>query len=116
MLFTPGFLTMLALVILMIKLRKDTLRKLLGFEIPLDIAATLFFMWLLAGTYSGMMAAIVAGLGFSVVLMLTKKLIGYKELKWQNDSNHLLPSLKWVDRPGVLAGKGHPETMRDLRW
>lgn len=108
MLFTPGFLTMLALVIIMIKLRRDTLRKLLGFEIPLDIGATLFFMWLLAGTYSGMMAAIVAGLGFSLVLMATKKAIGYKQLEWHNTSNHLIPTLRWVDRPGIWAGTGKP--------
>lgn len=106
MLLTPGLLTMLALVILMIKLRTDTLRKLLGFEIPLDIAATLLFIYLLAGTYSGMMAAIVAGLGFSLVLMITKKCIGYKQLVFINDSNHLLPTLKWVDRPGIFAGTG----------
>lgn len=97
MLLTPGLLTMAALVILILKLRTDTVRKLLGFDIPLDIGATLLFIWMFAGTYSGMMAAIIAGLAFSLTLMGMKLIMGYKKLAVIHTDDHFIPSIKWVD-------------------
>jgi len=96
MLITPGLLTALAFIILLLKLRGDTTRKLLGFDIPLDIVATLLMMKLFAGTFAGMMAAIVGGLAFSLALIVLKKTMGYKKLSVINTEDHLIPSLRWV--------------------
>ena len=95
MLLTPGFLVAAAFIILLLKLRSDSFRKLLGFDIYLDIIATLTMMWMFQGTYAGMMAAIVGGLAFSIVLIIAKHIVGYKKLKWHNDSDHLIPTLRW---------------------
>jgi len=99
MLITPGLLTALALIILIMKLKHDTIRKVLGFDLYLDVAATLILMWAFAGSYAGMMAAIVGGLTFSIVLIGLKRLLGYKKLSYIHTTDHLLPSLQWVDVP-----------------
>lgn len=97
MLFTPGFLVALGFIILLLKLRRDSFRKLLGFDIYLDVGATLLMMWMFQGTYAGMMAAMVGGIMFSLVLVMAKRIIGYKKLVWINDSDHLIPTLRWVE-------------------
>jgi len=96
MLITPGLLTAVAFLILLLKLRGDTLRKLLGFDIYLDIIATLVMMKLFAGTFGGMMAAIIGGLAFSVALIVIKKCIGYKKLSVVNSDDYIMPGLRWV--------------------
>lgn len=96
MLITPGLLTALALIILIMKLRSDTIKKLLGFDIYLDLLATAVMLWAFAGTYAGMMAGIIGGLTFSIVLILLKRTLGYKKLKYVHSSDHLVPTLQWV--------------------
>lgn len=100
MLLTPGFLTVLAFAVLFLKMKRDTLRKLLGFDLYVDILVGIVLMYIFAGTYSGMMVAMVAGLGFSGFLWLLKKCIGYKRLVFVNTPNHLLPTLRWFDVHG----------------
>lgn len=97
MLITPGLLTAFAFIVLLFKLKGDTVRKLLGFDIYLDILATLIMMKLFAGTFGGMMAAIVGGLVFSIALIFFKKLLGYKKLSVVNSPDHIVPALRWVD-------------------
>jgi len=103
MLITPGLLTMVALLILIMKLRHDTVKKLLGFDIILDIAATVLFVALFAGTYAGMMAAIIAGLGFSITLMVMKWTMGYKKLEAKYGPDHFLPVIRWVEVPPKIG-------------
>lgn len=79
-----GLLTVLAIVAVFFKLSPDTKQKLLGYDIALDILVTGFLAWLLAGTYSGMMAAIVGGLAFSLTLIVSKFFIGYQRFSWNN--------------------------------
>lgn len=95
MLLTPGFITAAAFIILLLKLRNDSFRKLLGFDIYLDIAATATMMVMFAGTYAGMMAALIGGLTFSIALIVAKHIVGYKKLEWVNDSDHLVPTMRW---------------------
>mgnify|MGYP005866282321 CR=1 FL=1 len=109
MLITPGLLTALGIFILILKLRRDTLRKLLGFDIFLDITVTVILMIAFAGTFSGMMAAIVGGIGFSLALWVTKMVYGYKHLVWVNDSDHLLPTARWESVDGL---RHHTPTAR----
>lgn len=97
MLITPGLLTALALIILIMKLRSDTIKKLLGFDIYLDLLATAIMLWAFAGTYAGMMAGIIGGLTFSIVLILLKRTLGYKKLKYVHTEDHLVPTLQWLE-------------------
>jgi len=102
MLITPGLLTALAFFILIMKLRHNTIRRLLGFDIYIDLLATAVMMFAFAGTFGGMMAAIIGGLTFSIALILAKKIYGYDKLVWINNSDHLLPTARWVSIPGLL--------------
>lgn len=102
MLLTPSFITVLCFVILLMKLRRNTLKKLLGFDIYLDVMATFAMMYLFAGTYSGMMVAMFGGFLFSVSLIGLKKIIGYMKLEYVNDDKHLFPTLRWKTIPGLL--------------
>lgn len=101
MLLTPGFIVCAAFFILLLKMRRNLFAKLLGFDIYLDIGATVAMMYMFSGTYAGMMAALVGGLAFSILLIIAKYLMGYKKLVWVNDSDHVVPTLRWVDvKPG----------------
>lgn len=102
MLITPGLLTCIAFVILILKMRTDTVRKLLGFDIPLDIAVFLTMTVMFAGTFAGMIAAMVGGLCFSLSLIALKKIYGYKKLTIERSPDHLLPAIRWVAVPGLL--------------
>jgi hypothetical protein len=68
-----------ALGILVILLQFD-FRKVLGFSLYIDIITTGGLTWIFAGTFSGMMAAIFGGLTISLILAISKKMIGYKSL------------------------------------
>lgn len=97
MLITPGLLTAMALIILIMKLRSDTIKKLLGFDIYLDLLATAIMLWAFAGTYAGMMAGIIGGLTFSIVLILLKRTLGYKKLTYVHTEDHFVPTLQWIE-------------------
>lgn len=82
----PGFFTAVAIFILLIKLPRSVRAKLLGFDFFIDLGVTLILMWALAGTYAGMMAAIIAGLNFSITLLVAKWMLGYEKLmKYKGD-------------------------------
>ena len=68
-----------ALGILVILLQFD-FRKVLGYSLIIDVTATGGLAWIFAGTFSGMMAAIFGGLTLSLILAVSKKLLGYKTL------------------------------------
>lgn len=102
MLITPSLVLAFAAIIIMLKLRRNTLRKLLGMHIALDIAVTVLMGVLLAGTYSGMTVAIAAGAIFSVALVVLRRIFGYARLTVINDHDHLLPAVRWV----YYSGRG----------
>lgn len=104
MLITPSLVLAFAAIIIMLKLRRNTLRKLLGFHVLLDVSVTVFMGMLLAGTYSGMTVAIAAGAIFSVALVVLRRVFGYARLVVVNDDDHLLPAIRWV----YYTGKGEP--------
>ena len=56
-------------------------KRVISYDIPIDIAITSFLMYILAGTYSGMMAALIGGLIVSVVLFAMKKTMIREELR-----------------------------------
>ncbi len=74
---TAGICSALALLFLLFKL---DFRKLIKHDFLLDVTFTLFLMWLFAGTFAGMMAAIVGGLIISVVLFIAKRTMRREEI------------------------------------
>ena len=61
-----GLLSALGLLFLIFKFG---IRRVISYDIPVDIAVTILLMYVFAGTYSGMMAAMVGGLIVSVTLV-----------------------------------------------
>lgn len=88
--YEAGLISLAAALILLIKLPRHWVRRLLWLDLYIDILVTMGFLYALSGTYSGMMAAMVAGLSFSIVLFITKKFIGYERLAIINGR------LRWV--------------------
>ena len=67
-----------ALAILFL-LAKFDIKKVLWLDIPIDIASTMLLVVMFAGTFAGMMAAVIGGCIISVTLYTLKKLNGYKK-------------------------------------
>ena len=74
---SAGLLTAMGIVFLLYKVGCN---KILGYDVIVDIVATLGLMYIFAGTYSGMMAAIIGGLFISVILIIAKKFVSYEKL------------------------------------
>tara|TARA_B000000475_G_C15691676_1_gene322529 strand:+ start:206 stop:514 length:309 start_codon:yes stop_codon:yes gene_type:complete len=76
---------------------KLDIKKVLAFDVFVDIGASLLLIVMFAGTFAGMMAAVIAGSIISIALFCMKKLIGCKKprrngLRWQ-----------WVNVPPTTA-------------
>lgn len=79
--FAAGVISALAIYVLFIKVG---IRRVCGYDVAADILATLLLMVMFAGTYTGMIAAVIAGLLLSVMLLATKRLLGYERLTLDN--------------------------------
>lgn len=66
-----------SLFILLIKLN---IRRVLGYDAAIDVVATLNLVAIFGGTLGGLTAAIFAGLFLSILLLITKKLLGHEKL------------------------------------
>lgn len=88
--FIAGIISAMAFVIVLYKIG---IRKCLGFDLYLDLFVTVTLAVIFGGTYSGMMAAIIGGLLFSIVLMVLKQIHGYQKFTWRG----------WVDVPRHAA-------------
>ena len=69
-----------ALAILFL-LAKFDMKKVLWLDIPIDIASTILLVVMFAGTFAGMMAAVIGGCIISITLFALKKLNGCKKPK-----------------------------------
>ena len=74
---SAGLLTALGIVFLLYKVG---FKRVLGYDVIVDIVATIGLMYVFSGTYSGMMAAIIGGLFISVILIIAKKFVDYEKL------------------------------------
>jgi len=74
--FLTGILAALGLLLLIFKLG---IRKVIAFDLPVDIAVTSFLVMMFAGSYAGMAAALIGGLFVSVVLFVLRKTISRDE-------------------------------------
>jgi len=76
-----GVVSASAMIFLLLKL---DLKKVCGYDFFVDVGFTFLLTWMFAGTYSGMMAAIIGGSIVSVFLFFVKKVNGYSRLKLVN--------------------------------
>lgn len=86
--------TALALFVLMIKIG---LKKVLGYDIYVDLICTFFLMYLFRDSVTGLIVAVMGGLALSVMLMFCKAMIGYsrfEEIPGTEEED-------WVDYPPI---------------
>lgn len=88
-LFVAGFIAAHTLLIMCFKLG---IRKVLGYDAIVDIAATILLLWMFQGTYSGMMAGAFGGLVISIELAILKKWLGYEVLTFDPETK----TFHWV--------------------
>lgn len=72
-------------------LAKFDFKKVLWLDIPIDIASTILLIAMFAGTFAGMMAAVIGGCIISSFLWAAKRIKGYKKPKWSRFG------YKWVE-------------------
>jgi len=65
---------------LLFLLFKFGMRRVINYDIYVDVGITVLLMFLLAGTFSGMMAALFAGLIVSVLLFVMKRTMRHESL------------------------------------
>ena len=75
--FLTGFAIFLGLVLILIKLPRRTMLRLLRHDVALDVSITVLALALHWGTFSGVMAASVAGLMCSIATSGAKRLFGF---------------------------------------
>lgn len=75
---------------------KFGIRRVISYDIQIDIAVTGLLMYALAGTYSGMMAALFGGLIVSVVLFVMKRTMYREELILITTDTFPYRKLRWI--------------------
>ncbi|MBK6357125.1 MAG: hypothetical protein IPF44_10560 [Betaproteobacteria bacterium] len=76
---TTGFTIFLGVALILAKLPRRTMLRVLKHDLALDVAVSLITLMIHWGTFSGVMAATVAGLLTSLATSGLKKLIGYAD-------------------------------------
>ncbi len=71
-----GICSALAVIFLLLKFN---IRKVLYFDIAVDVASSVFLMAVFFGSFAGMMAAVIGGALISVTLWFMKRTIGYSK-------------------------------------
>lgn len=74
-------------------LAKLNIKRVLAFDVLVDIGASVMLMVMFFGTFAGMMAAIVGGSIISIVLFTMKKVFGYQKPIFKKYK------VQWVDVP-----------------
>jgi nucleoside permease NupC len=75
--FLTGLAIFLAMLFVFVKLPRRTLLRLLRYDLAIDIVVTLLVLAIHFGTFSGVMAATVAGLMTSLATTGAKRLFGF---------------------------------------
>ena len=74
---STGIVIFTGIALLLAKLKREWLLRALHHDMALDLTVTVVMLIIHYGTFSGLMAATVAGLLTSICTTVTKKLIGY---------------------------------------
>ena len=88
-----GLLSALGLLFLIFKFG---IRRIITFDIPIDITVTAFLIYAFAGTYSGMLAAMVGGLIVSITLFVMKRTMRREEFKMVKTSSFPYRAMRWI--------------------
>ena len=88
-----GLLSALGLLFLIFKFG---VRRIIAYDIPIDIAVTALLMYAFAGTYSGMIAAMVGGIIVSITLYVMKRTMRREELKLVKTSQFPYRAWRWI--------------------
>jgi nucleoside permease NupC len=72
-----GLTIFLGVALLLVKLQRRTMLRVLKHDLKLDLAVTILVLLIHWGTFSGVMAATVAGLLTSITTSGLKRLVGY---------------------------------------
>lgn len=80
---------------------KMGLRRVLGYDLFVDVSLTVLLMMMFSGSFSGMVVALMSGLVISVVLLVLRKFIGYEkyEERYVNNTYHS----DWIRYRGWIA-------------
>ena len=78
---------------ILFSLAKMNFKRVLWLDVPIYIASTALLVILVFGTFAGMLAAAIGGSIISLVLYISKKVVGYQKPKW--DKYRFV----WVDMP-----------------
>ena len=89
-----GTISALGLLFLLFKFG---IRRVISFDIPIDITFTALLMFLFAGTFGGMMAAMIGGLIISVTLFVMKLTMTREELVWTKTKKFPYKKLRWME-------------------
>ena len=91
---TAGIIGAVGIIFLLLKFN---LKRLLRFDITIDIVATFFFIWIFLGTFTGMVAGLLAGAIVSVFLYVARKFIPREELKIVKIESFPFRKLVWTE-------------------
>lgn len=89
-----GLLSALGLLFLIFKFG---IRRVIAYDIPIDVTVTAFLIYAFAGTYSGMIAAMVGGLIVSVTLYALKRTMRREELMLVKTKKFPFRAIRWVE-------------------
>lgn len=89
-----GVISALGLLFLLFKFG---IRRVITFDIPIDIGFTALLMFLFAGTFGGMMAAMVGGLIISVTLFVMRSSMTREELMFVKTKAFPYRKMRWVE-------------------
>lgn len=81
-LLLAGIITAIGVWIVLLKLN---IRKVLNFEVPIDIVFTIGITMYFAGTFSGLMTGVVAGVVLSILLAVSKAIWGVEKINWRRN-------------------------------
>jgi len=77
---TAGIITAIGIIFVVMKLNSITLRRLLAYDFIIDVVVTAGLIVLLKGTNSGLQTAMLSGAILSIILFVTKAIIGYEKM------------------------------------
>ena len=93
--FTAGLIAAAGLLFLLFKFG---VRKVITYDIFFDVLITFFLMVVLAGTFSGMMAALLGGLIVSVVLFVMKRTMRHEKLTLVKTKTFPYRRWMWIEQ------------------
>ena len=104
MVIESGIIIFIGFLLLVFKLRPRTILRMLGFPLQVDLLAAVTAYILHWGTFTGVMAAAVAGLMVSAMTSIGRKLIGYIDRNPETNKLHyhvgywdILPDVPFTD-------------------